>query len=61
MFYCGIDVAKLKHAVSLMDDQGQTLKAVFPIANTRSGFDQLGQELQALSGTVTIGLEATGH
>ena len=32
MMYCGIDVAKLKHAVSLMDDKGQTLKAASPSA-----------------------------
>jgi transposase len=61
MMYCGIDVAKLKHAVSLMDDKGQTLKAVFTITNTRSGFDRLLAELQNLTGEVTVGLEATGH
>ena len=61
MFFCGIDVAKLKHAVSLMDEKGQILKVAFTIANNRSGFDQLHCELQSLGGTVTIGLEATGH
>jgi transposase len=61
MFYCGIDVAKLKHAVSLLDEKGQIVKAAFPIANTRPGFDQLLSELQALSGEVLVGLEATGH
>jgi transposase len=61
MFYCGIDVAKHKHAVSLMNDQGQKLKAVFTITNTRPGFDQLLAELQTLQGSVTVGLEATGH
>lgn len=61
MFFCGIDVAKLKHAVSLMDEKGQILKVAFTIANNRSGFDQLHRELQLLGGTVTIGLEATGH
>ncbi len=61
MMYCGIDVAKLKHAVSLMDDKGQTLKAAFTITNTRSGFDQLLTELHNLTGEVTVGLEATGH
>ncbi len=61
MFYCGIDVAKLKHAVSLLDEKGQIVKAAFPIANTRPGFDRLLSELRALSGEVTVGLEATGH
>ena len=61
MFFCGIDVAKLKHAVSLMDEKGQILKTAFAITNNRSGFDQLHSELQSLGGTVIIGLEATGH
>ena len=61
MIYCGIDVAKLKHAVSLMDEKGQILKAAFTITNNRPGFDQLHKELQAVGGTVTVGLEATGH
>jgi transposase len=61
MFYCGIDVAKHKHAVSLMDDQGKTVKAVFTISNTRPGFDQLLSALQSVLGLVTVGLEATGH
>ena len=61
MIYCGIDVAKHKHAISLIGDQGQILKAAFNISNSRSGFDQLQNELQALGDKVTIGLEATGH
>lgn len=61
MIFCGIDVAKLKHAVSLMDEKGQILKAAFTITNNRPGFDQLHKELQAVGGTVTVGLEATGH
>jgi transposase len=61
MNYCGIDVAKLKHAVSLMDDQGQTVKPVFNINNTRPGFDHLFAELQSLQSPITVGLEATGH
>jgi len=61
MMYCGIDVAKLKHAVSWMDEKGQTVKSGISIPNTRPGFDQLHEELQALGGEVTVGLEATGH
>ena len=61
MIYCGIDVAKHKHAISLIGDQGQILKTAFNISNSRSGFDQLQSELQALGDKVTIGLEATGH
>lgn len=61
MFYCGIDVAKHKHAVSLLDEKGQVVKAVFMITNNRSGFDQLREALQVQPGPVQVGLEATGH
>ena len=61
MYYCGIDVAKRKHAVALLDEKGQLVQRPFTIENTRAGFDQLLQALKALSGPVLIGLEATGH
>ena len=53
--------AKLKHAITLMDEKGQILKAAFTITNNRSGFDQLHKELQTVGGIITVGLEATGH
>jgi transposase len=61
MSYCGIDVAKRKHAVALLDEHGQPLQRPFTIENTRAGFDQLLQALADLKGPVLIGLEATGH
>lgn len=61
MFYCGIDVAKLKHVVSLMDEKGQVTRSAFTISNSRSGFDQLLETLQAQPEAVSVGLEATGH
>lgn len=61
MYYCGIDVAKRKHAVALLDEHGQPLQRPFTIENTRAGFDQLLQALTNLKGPVLIGLEATGH
>ncbi len=60
-YYCGIDVAKHKHAVALLDEQGAPRKPGFAVENTRAGLDKLGQELAALNGTVMVGLEATGH
>jgi len=60
MFYCGIDVAKRKHAVALLDEQGHSHKAVFTIENNQSGMETLLAELKPL-GEVRIGLEATGH
>ena len=61
MLYCGIDVAKHKHAVALLNEKGQVLQPAFTITNTRAGFDQLRQILQGLAEPLTIGLEATGH
>ena len=61
MLYCGIDIAKYKHAVACVDEKGQVVKAAFSIANTRAGFDELHQVLKALGEAVTVGLEATGH
>lgn len=61
MYYCGIDVAKRKHAVALLDEKGHLVQPAFTIENTRAGFDQLLQALTALDGPVLIGLEATGH
>lgn len=61
MFYCGIDVAKLKHVVSIMDEKGQVTRTGFTITNTRSGFDQLLGTLQLQPDPVHVGLEATGH
>lgn len=61
MFYCGIDVAKHKHAVVILDDDGQVHKAVFETENTRSGMDRLLAELNPWGQDVCIGLEATGH
>jgi len=61
MYYCGIDVAKRKHAVAIQDEHGQPVQRPFTIENTRAGFDQLLQALAALKSPVLIGLEATGH
>jgi transposase len=61
MFFCGIDVAKHKHAVLVVDDTGQIVQAAFSIDNSRAGFEQLAAALTALPDPVTVGLEATGH
>jgi transposase len=61
MLYCGIDVAKRKHAVSLLDEQGHEQEPAFTIANTRAGFDHLLGVLTPFGKVIDIGLEATGH
>jgi transposase len=61
MFFCGIDVAKHKHAVLVVDDRGQVVQPAFSFDNNRAGFEQLAEALTALSESVSVGLEATGH
>lgn len=61
MIYCGIDVAKHKHAVALLDERGQVQKAVFETENTQAGMETLLGVLDAVGGQACIGLEATGH
>jgi transposase len=61
MLFCGIDVAKHKHAVLVVDDKGQIIQSAFSIDNNRAGFEQLAAALTALPDPVTVGLEATGH
>jgi len=61
MFYCGIDVAKHKHAVVVLDEQGQVHKPAFTAENTHAGMEHLLEVLQPFVGNVCIGLEATGH
>jgi transposase len=61
MFFCGIDVAKHKHVVLVVDDGGQVVQPAFSFGNNRAGFEQLAEALTALSEPVSVGLEATGH
>jgi hypothetical protein len=37
MFYCGIDIAKHKHAAALVDEGGKLLKPVFEVEKTQAG------------------------
>ena len=61
MFYCGIDVAKHKHAVVVLDEQGQIHKPAFTAENTHAGMEQLLEALKPFAANICIGLEATGH
>jgi transposase len=61
MLFCGIDVAKHKHAVLVVNDGGQIIQSAFSIDNSRAGFEQLAAALATLPDAVTVGLEATGH
>jgi len=61
MLFCGIDVAKYRHAVVLLDEEGQVRQPAVGIENTRKGSDQLRSRLQSQSEPIRVGLEATGH
>ena len=49
MYFCRIDVAKRKHVVLVLDEQGQIVKPSFTIHNTRAGFGQLHRVLSHAS------------
>src|SRR5574338_95735 len=49
-YYCGIDVAKRKHAVAILDERGQAHKPVFQTENTHAGMELLLGVLQDLGG-----------
>jgi transposase len=64
MYYCGIDIAKRKHEVSVIDEAGHPLSKSFPIDNSADGvavlfcfFTENGID----KADVLIGMEATGH
>jgi transposase len=61
MYYCGIDVAKHKHAVALLDERGAVQKPVFITENTHEGMEYLLDALKPFGEEVCVGLEATGH
>jgi transposase len=61
MFYCGIDVAKRKHAVVVLDERGHIKRSVFEISNNLHGLKRLVDELKPFGEDVQVGLEATGH
>jgi transposase len=61
-YFCGIDIAKRRHAACLLDEQGTILtRARF--ANDAEGFGALHQRLQqhCHDAPVLVGMEATGH
>jgi transposase len=63
MFFAGIDVAKYRHELCLVDDNGSVVLQLH-IDNSRTGLDKLIQNLERLNisaNDVQFCLEATGH
>lgn len=65
MLYVGIDVAKAKHDLSVIDDNGTILTKNFRFENSFLGFRELQNHLEQLfqqtNDSITIALEDTGH
>ncbi len=64
MVFVGIDVAKDKHDCFIISSEGEVLKDVFTIENSKQGFELLLQTINTCTGVgekTKVGLEATGH
>ena len=64
VFYAGIDIAKRKHEVSVIDSEGKPLSQSLSFANNREGTDKLlalFARLNASAEELVVGMEATGH
>ena len=65
MYYIGIDIAKNRHQVCFLDEDGNVLDGnSFNILNNASGFARLEQMLSRYhlsSDNALVGMEATGH
>lgn len=61
MYYCGIDIAKQSHSISILDETGTIIKKGVQVKNDRQGFEEMKNLLSPYRGEIKIGLEATGH
>jgi transposase len=64
MFFIGIDVAKRKHSLAAITEQGEKVIEKFEFANTTDGFERMLSRLSEASIThenSRVALEATGH
>lgn len=61
--FCGIDIAKDKHVVCVIDRDGTMCIRPSSVANTADGYQRFLQRLKEVgrTSTVLIGMEATGH
>ncbi len=63
MIYAGIDIAKHRHELCMIDETGKPVMQIF-IENTKRGFEKLLQALKRLEATpdgIRFCMEATGH
>lgn len=64
MYFAGVDIAKKRHEVCVLDANGEQVLAM-PVPNTTTGADRLLRALQSQFGSdpqrVSFCMEATGH
>jgi transposase len=64
MIYAGVDIAKMDHVASAVDETGETLTKPLPFKNTEAGLERLIAWLEGLAESpedVFVGMEATGN
>ncbi len=61
MLYVGIDVAKNKHDVTVIDNTGKMVLKPITITNRKQGFELLHNTLKQLKQNCLIAMEDTGH
>ncbi len=61
MIFVGIDVAKNKHDVAVLNDKGKLILKPLTFSNTRAGFNLFINTLSQLKQDYLIALEDTGH
>ncbi len=61
MLFVGIDVAKHKHDVTILNELGKVILKPMTFSNNRAGFELLGNTLKQLKQDCLIALEDTGH
>jgi len=61
--FCGIDIAKNKHVLCIIDREGQTIVRSQSFANNKEGFQTLLECLKSTgrAGSILVAMEATGH
>lgn len=65
MLYVGIDVAKNKHDLAIIDENGNIFEKNFRFENSYTGFQKLQTRLECFTepfgDSIRIALEDTGH
>lgn len=61
MLFVGIDVAKNKHEVIVLNEQGKIVLKPLTFSNNRTGFELLHNTLKQLKQDILVALEDTGH